>query len=59
MPAMGDRPFYKALAQTFTNFGCTGEYTVNYTARPDLVNMFKEGNELMNKAYGDLPWRKK
>ena len=60
MPAIGDRPFYKALAETFPNFGCTGEYTVNYTARPDLVKMFKQGNEVMKKGYGDdLPWRKK
>lgn len=59
MPAMGDRPFYKALAQTFPKFGCTGEYTVNYTARPELVDMFKDGNKVMDKAYGELPWRKK
>ena len=58
MPAIGDRPFYKALAETFPNFGCTGEYTVNYTAKPELIKMFKHGNEIVNKGYGKLPWRK-
>lgn len=59
LPAIGDRTFYTALADTLPNFDCTGEYTSNYTARPDLIKMFKEGNELVEKAYGTLPWRKK
>jgi len=59
LPAIGDRPFYKALAETLPKFGCTGEYTVNYTARPDLIKMFLHGNQLVNKSYQTLPWRNK
>lgn len=59
LPAIGDRTFYTALAETFPKFDCTGEYTLNYTARPDLIKMFKHGNEIVEKAYGTLPWRKK
>ena len=40
-------------------FGCTGEATVNYRAPERLMDMFKEGNEVMKKSYETLPWRKK
>ena len=55
-----DRPFYKAASTNLPSFGCTGEATVNYRAPERLLGMFREGNEVMKKAYGeDLPWRKK
>lgn len=54
-----DRPFYKAASTQLPAFGCTGEATVNYRAPERLLNMFKEGNAVMKKAYVDLPWRKK
>ena len=55
-----DRPFYKAAATNLPSFGCTGEATVNYRAPERLLSMFREGNEVMKKAYGEpLPWRKK
>ena len=58
-PAGGaDRVFYKAVSKALPSFGCTGEATVNYTAPDRLLNMFKEGNEVMKKAYVNLPWRK-
>ncbi len=54
-----DRKFYKATASALPAFGCTGEATVNYRAPERLLEMFREGNETMKKAYVDLPWRKK
>ena len=54
-----DRGFYKAASTNLPSFGCTGEATVNYRAPERLLGMFREGNEAMKKAYGDLPWRKK
>ena len=55
-----DRPFYKAAASALPAFGCTGEATVNYRAPERLLEMFRQGNDAMKKAYGeDLPWRKK
>jgi hypothetical protein len=54
-----DRQFYTATAKHLPSFGCTGEATVNYRAPERLLGMFKEGNEIMKKAYGELPWRKK
>ena len=54
-----DRGFYKVAASALPAFGCTGEATVNYRAPERLLNMFREGNEVMKKAYVDLPWRKK
>ena len=54
-----DRQFYKTAATNLPSFGCTGEATVNYRAPERLLGMFRQGNEDMKKAYGDLPWRKK
>ena len=54
-----DRGFYKSASTNLPSFGCTGEATVNYRAPDRLLSMFREGNEVMKKAYGDLPWRKK
>lgn len=54
-----DRGFYKSASTNLPSFGCTGEATVNYRAPERLLSMFREGNEVMKKAYGDLPWRKK
>lgn len=54
-----DRPFYKAVSKHLPAFGCTGEATVNYRAPDRLMDMFKEGNAAMKKAYETLPWRKK
>ena len=54
-----DRQFYKAASTKLPSFGCTGEATVNYRAPDRLLDMFKEGNEVMKKAYVNLPWRNK
>jgi len=55
-----DRQFYKAAASALPSFGCTGEATVNYTAPERLLEMFRQGNGQMKRAYGEeLPWRKK
>ena len=54
-----DRKFYKAAASALPAFGCTGEATVNYRAPERLLEMFRQGNETIKRAYGDLPWRKK
>jgi len=54
-----DRQFYSAASKLLPSFGCTGEATVNYRSPERLLGMFREGNEAMKKAYGDLPWRKK
>ena len=53
-----DRIFYKQLSQKYTHFDCTGKYSVNYRARPDLINMFVQGNELMKQHQPNQPWRK-
>ena len=55
-----DRPFYKAAASALPSFGCTGEATVNYRAPERLLEMFRQGNEQMKRAYGEeFPWRLK
>ena len=54
-----DRGFYKAASKLLPSFGCTGEATVNYTAPERLLEMFRQGNGQMKRAYGELPWRKK
>jgi glycosyltransferase involved in cell wall biosynthesis len=54
-----DRPFYKAASTKLPAFGCTGLATVNYRAPERLLNMFKEGNEVIKKSYETLPWRNK
>jgi GT2 family glycosyltransferase len=55
-----DRQFYKAATSALPSFGCTGEATVNYTAPERLLEMFRQGNGQMKRAYGEeLPWRKK
>jgi glycosyltransferase involved in cell wall biosynthesis len=54
-----DRPFYKAAAATLPSFGCTGKATVNYRAPERLLEMFRQGNEQIKRAYEEpLPWRK-
>lgn len=54
-----DRQFYKAVSKQLPSFGCTGQATVNYRAPERLLKMFLEGNEVMKKAYVNLPWRNK
>lgn len=54
-----DRQFYTAASTKLPSFGCTGLATVNYRAPERLLNMFKEGNEVMKKSYVNLPWRNK
>ena len=54
-----DRQFYQAASKHLPAFGCTGEATVNYRAPDRLLDMFREGNEVMKKAYVNLPWRNK
>jgi GT2 family glycosyltransferase len=54
-----DRVLYKAVAKALPSFGCTGEATVNYRAPERLMKMFEEGNEVMKRAYVNLPWRNK
>ena len=55
-----DRGFYKFTAKHLPAFGCTGEATVNYQAPERLLEMFRQGNGQMKRAYGEpLPWRNK
>ena len=58
-----DRVFYTAMTRHFTNFDCTGKYTVNYRLAGNEGSVRKEffefGNEQMKKQYnGVYPWRK-
>jgi len=51
------------MTRHFTNFGCTGKYTVNYRLAGNEGSVRKEffefGNEQMKKQYnGVYPWRK-
>lgn len=60
----GDRRFFAAISQHFPNFGCTGEYTVNYRldGNPGSVtaDFFLNGNNLMKNHYPThFPWAKK
>ena len=57
-----DRVFYSALLQHVNNYGCTGEYTVNYRVDGNAgsvnAEFFKNGNKIMNEKYnGVFPWR--
>jgi len=59
-----DRVFLQTIAQHFTNFDCTGEYTVNYRVAGNdgsvTGEFFLNGNKIMNDKYnGVFPWRKK
>lgn len=58
-----DRVFYSALLQHVNNYGCTGEYTVNYRVDGNAgsvnAEFFENGNQIMNEKYnGVFPWRK-
>lgn len=59
-----DRVFLSAISQHFTNYDCTGDYTVNYRldGNPGSVtaDFFKSGNNVVNEKYnGDFPWNHK
>ena len=59
-----DRVWFSALNQHFTNYDCTGLYTVNYKIGGNEGSVkeefFKNGNKIMNEKYnGEFPWRKK
>ena len=59
-----DRVWFNVLSQAFSDYNCTGQYTVNYrvagnegSVKPEF---FHHGNRIMNEKYnGALPWRKK
>ena len=58
-----DRQLSKVLCDQVQNFGCTLQYTLNYTTsnREDSVNsyFFLYGNQMMAKKYPNgLPWNK-
>ena len=58
-----DRVFFNTLAQHFSNFSCTGEYTVNYRLGGNDGSVKKDfflyGNKEVEKKYnGEFPWRK-
>lgn len=58
-----DRLFFNTLAQHFSNFSCTGEYTLNYRLGGNDGSVKKEfflnGNKEVEKKYnGELPWKK-
>ena len=57
-----DRQFFGALKQHRPNFGCTGQYTVNYrldgnenSVKPEF---FAQGNALNQQKYETFPWKK-
>lgn len=59
-----DRVFLSAITQYFSNWGCTGEYTVNYRVDGGqgsvTSDFFINGNKIMNDKYnGVFPWTKK
>lgn len=56
-----DRQFFGALKQHRPNFGCTGQYTVNYrldgnenSVKPEF---FAQGNALNQQKYETFPWK--
>ena len=59
-----DRVWFKTLSEVLPNYGCTGQYTVNYrvagnegSVKPEF---FYYGNQVMNEKYnGAFPWRKR
>ena len=59
-----DRVWFNVLSQAFSDYKCTGEYTVNYrvagnegSVKPEF---FHHGNRIMNEKYnGAFPWRNK
>ena len=59
-----DRVWFKTLSEVLPNYGCTGQYTVNYrvagnegSVKPEF---FYYGNQVMNEKYnGVFPWRKR
>lgn len=56
-----DRVFYTQLAAAFTNFGCSGQYTVNYRTRPELqprvLELLQRENAAMRARYPQgFPW---
>ena len=58
-----DRVFLSTLAQNFTKFDCTGEYTVGYrldgNAGSVTKEFFEHGNEIMSEKYNEaFPWVK-
>jgi hypothetical protein len=58
-----DRIFLSTIAQHFTKFDCTGEYTIGYRldGNPGSVSseFFKHGNGIMNDKYSEVfPWVK-
>ena len=58
-----DRQFYSVISQHANNYGCTGDYTVNYRLGGNEGSVkkefFEQGNKMMEEKYKDgFPWRK-
>lgn len=58
-----DRVIFNILHNNFTNYECSGEYTINYRLGGNEGSVTKEffeyGNEIMHKRFnGDYPWVK-
>ena len=59
-----DRVFYDIISRAFTNFDCSGLYTVNYSLGGNEGSVkkefFQKCNELVNRNYnGVYPWQKR
>lgn len=59
-----DRQFFHTLKKHFSNFSCTGEYTLNYRLDGNensvKEDFFNEGNRVMSSKYPDgFPWNQK
>jgi glycosyltransferase involved in cell wall biosynthesis len=59
-----DRVWFNVLSQAFSDYNCTGQYTINYrvagnegSVKPEFFNY---GNKIMYERYnnGSFPWRK-
>lgn len=55
-----DRDFFDGVVKTLPDFACTGEYTVNYRIRDNMIAVFERGNAITTAHFKDgFPWRKK
>lgn len=55
-----DRDFYDGVMEHLPDYGCTGEYTVNYRVRDPMIATFRRGNDITKAFYKDgYPWAKK
>ena len=58
-----DRVWFNVLSQAFSDYNCTGNYTVNYRVDGGqgsvTSDFFINGNKIMNEKYnGNFPWKR-